>query len=127
MHPAPAAAPPLTIFTARRIHTMDPEQPQVQALLLDEQGRISDRGDLDALKSAHPQARVVDLGKRTVVPGLIDAHGQWTRCCSRRIALRQIMGKKRDPASAGRGTDGIERPWIHRQEAIDQDNRIPRP
>lgn len=72
---ASVTADAATLVHAQRIHTMDPEQPQVQALLLDEQGRISDRGDLDALKSAHPQARIFDLGKRTVVPGLIDAHG----------------------------------------------------
>jgi hypothetical protein len=64
-----------TLIHAARIHTMDPEQPQVQSLLLDETGRISARGDFDALRAAHPQARVVDLGERTVVPGLIDAHG----------------------------------------------------
>lgn len=68
-------APAATLLHAARIHTMDPEQPQVQALLIDEHGLIVARGELAELRLSHPRVPEVDLGRHTVVPGLIDAHG----------------------------------------------------
>lgn len=69
----PATADPILV-RAERIHTMDPAQPQVEALLL-EAGRITARGDFAELNESHPQARVEDYSGHTLIPGLIDAHG----------------------------------------------------
>lgn len=68
-----ATAEPLLV-SAARIHTMDPALPQATALLIEE-SRIVAVGAVDALAAQHPQARRIDLGDATVVPGLIDAHG----------------------------------------------------
>lgn len=70
-----AAAAEVTLVTAARIHTMDAARPVAQALAYDGDGRILRVGDADALRSEFPDARRLDLGEATVVPGLIDAHG----------------------------------------------------
>lgn len=69
------AATPPQLIVASRIHTLDPERPTVQALLVDHTGRVLDTGSVDALHAQAPDARRVDLGDAVLVPGLIDAHG----------------------------------------------------
>ena len=64
-----------TLLRAARIHTADAEVPLASAVVWDAEGRIVAVGDAAALARAHPQARVVDAGDATVIPGLIDAHG----------------------------------------------------
>lgn len=68
------AAADTLLVRAAQIHTLDPDHPQAQALLI-EDARIRAVGNFDELRKAHPQARTVDLGEATVLPGLIDAHG----------------------------------------------------
>ncbi|RZA22248.1 MAG: amidohydrolase [Lysobacteraceae bacterium] len=63
-----------TVLSAARIHTMDTAQPRAQAMAYDDRGRILALGDTAALLKRYPQARRLDLGQATVVPGLIDAH-----------------------------------------------------
>lgn len=72
---APLLAAEHTVLTASRIHTMDPRQPQVEALAFDDDGRIVAVGSRDALLKRYPKAARIDAGAATVVPGLIDAHG----------------------------------------------------
>lgn len=64
-----------TLVRAARVHTMDPAQPQVEAFVFDAAGAIVETGPHEALAARHPDARRVDFGSATVVPGLIDAHG----------------------------------------------------
>ena len=64
----------VTLLTAARIHTMDVARPAASAMAYDGDGRILAVGDIEALAKQFPQARRVDAGKATVVPGLIDAH-----------------------------------------------------
>ena len=71
----PAATAPVTVASAARIRTMDVARPEVDALAFDAQGKILALGDVDALLRQFPQAKRLDLGNATVVPGLIDAHG----------------------------------------------------
>jgi hypothetical protein len=64
-------APPASLLVTRgAIHTLWPERPSAEAMLL-ERGQVTWLG-----RSAQaPQAdQVLDLGGRTVLPGLIDAH-----------------------------------------------------
>lgn len=71
------AAPVLaqtTVLSAARIHTMDTARPLARAMAFDASGRILALGDADELQARYPQARRLDLGSATVVPGLIDAH-----------------------------------------------------
>ena len=53
--------------------TMDPVRPRVTAIAM-AAGRISGTGDGEELRARNPQARVVDLGGRVVIPGFVDAH-----------------------------------------------------
>jgi predicted amidohydrolase YtcJ len=70
----PAAAPADLIVTAGRIRTVDPARPLVQAMAV-RGGRIVFVGSAaEAAMLRGPATRMLDLGGRTVVPGLIDAH-----------------------------------------------------
>lgn len=63
------------LLTAARIHTSDPSRPVAEAMAWDGEGRIVAVGSAEDLRAAWPDAEALDLGDRTVVPGLIDAHG----------------------------------------------------
>jgi hypothetical protein len=58
-----------------RIHTMNPEQPHAAAMAWDAEGRITFIGDLHGFESRFPERAARDLQGRSVLPGLIDAHG----------------------------------------------------
>ena len=63
-----------SIFTGGRVITMADGQPVVSALAV-RNGRISALGDDDYVRStAWAHTRVIPLGGRTVIPGLIDTH-----------------------------------------------------
>ena len=64
-----------TLLQAAKIHTSDPERPLAEALVWDDDGRILAVGDAAELGARFPDARRLDVGDATVVPGLIDAHG----------------------------------------------------
>ena len=70
---APVAAQ-TTVLSAARIHTMDTARPVARAMAYDASGKILALGETDELLARYPQARRVDVGAATVVPGLIDAH-----------------------------------------------------
>jgi predicted amidohydrolase YtcJ len=74
---APATAADVIIQNAR-IYTVARSRPQATAVAI-RGGRfvaVGDAADVAPLKGPH--TTVVDLGGRTVVPGLIDAHGHFT-------------------------------------------------
>src|SRR3984957_21192608 len=43
--------------------------------LVFDQGKVVETGDADALHRAFPDAKVIDGGGKTLLPGLIEAHG----------------------------------------------------
>ncbi|ROU07302.1 amidohydrolase [Lysobacter enzymogenes] len=63
-----------TVVTAARVHTLDPAQPRAQALAFDDDGKILAIGGRDELLQRYADAKRLDLGAATIVPGLIDAH-----------------------------------------------------
>jgi predicted amidohydrolase YtcJ len=72
-----AAAQQVVIYTNANIHTMDPARPRAQAMAVGD-GRIIAVGSLDEVAQATGElqgAETLDLRGRTVLPGLIDAHG----------------------------------------------------
>jgi predicted amidohydrolase YtcJ len=70
-----APQPADLIVTNARIYTVDETRPLVEAFAV-RGGRIAFAGDLrGALTLKGPQTRVLDLGGRTVIPGMVDAHG----------------------------------------------------
>ena len=66
--------PPSILLRRGRIYTLDPERPVVEALAI-AGGRIVAVGTDEAISPlAGPATEIVDLGGRTVLPGLTDAH-----------------------------------------------------
>ena len=67
------------ILTNARIHTMDATQPTARAIALRDNVILA-LGTDDAMRSLLPDAEVIDLHDRCVIPGLIDAHlhAEWT-------------------------------------------------
>src|SRR5690606_11778398 len=69
----PGYEAPLALVNGR-VHTLDPERPEAQAVLL-QNGRVAAVGsDRDLLRDRPPGCRVIDLAGRAVTPGLTDAH-----------------------------------------------------
>jgi hypothetical protein len=73
--PGPAAYPGTLVLNVT-IHTLAPtDTGRVHgAMVFNEEGRIEAVGAAETLAEAYPGAAVVDLGGRTVLPGLIDSH-----------------------------------------------------
>ena len=70
-----AGAQDVQLLTASRIETSDPQQPVATAMAWGANGRLLAVGDAKALSAQYPEARRIDAGTATVIPGLIDAHG----------------------------------------------------
>jgi predicted amidohydrolase YtcJ len=72
--PAPPDAPPDSILFNGKIFTSDARQPYVEALAIlgDRIVAIGSTASVKAL--AGPQTKMIDLGGRTVIPGINDAH-----------------------------------------------------
>lgn len=67
-------SPAELVLRRARIHTVDPELPEAEALAVRD-GRIVWLGaDADADRWTGPDTRVIDAGGRLVLPGFIDAH-----------------------------------------------------
>ncbi len=89
-----AAAAVEAVFLNGNIHTLDPERPRASAIAVAD-GRIVAIGtDEEVLAFAGPDTERVDLGRRTVVPGLIDAHGHLGGLGSLRIGRIDLAATK---------------------------------
>ena len=66
-------ASPITVIENARVYTLDRELPQAEAIAVQD-GRIVAAGSRDEVRSLSGELRRVDVGGRTVIPGLIDAH-----------------------------------------------------
>ena len=71
---APRGRPADLVVTASRIYTVDPARPLIQAFAV-RGGRVVFTGSTaEAMTLRGPATRVMDLGNRTVIPGMVDAH-----------------------------------------------------
>ncbi|MGH8082291.1 MAG: amidohydrolase family protein, partial [Lysobacter sp.] len=70
----PALAASVTVLSAARIHTLDPAQPRAEAMAFDDDGAILALGSRDDLLTRYRDAKRIDAGSATVIPGLIDSH-----------------------------------------------------
>ena len=77
-----------------RIYTMDQGFSTADAMLFDSSGRIHNVGGEQGMVDAFPNARHIDLGGKTVIPGLIDAHAHLYG-----LALSLSQAQLRDTAS----------------------------
>ena len=69
-----AADAPELVVTNAHIHTQDAAHRVVEALAVRGATILATGSDADMRSLAGPQTRIVDLGGRVVLPGLIDAH-----------------------------------------------------
>lgn len=58
-----------------RVHTLAPSRASADAVAWDDSGRVVAVGEDTLLRQQFPQARRIDAGGATVLPGLVDAHG----------------------------------------------------
>lgn len=70
-----AWATQVQVLTAARVHTSDPQRPIADAIAWDQEGRLLAVGDSKELLARYPDARHIQAPGKTVIPGLIDAHG----------------------------------------------------
>ncbi|MGD9347347.1 MAG: amidohydrolase [Candidatus Aminicenantes bacterium] len=63
-----------TIYINGHVLTMDDENPEVGAFAIS-QGKILSIGTSEEIAGAYPEADVVDLERKTVMPGIIESHG----------------------------------------------------
>ncbi len=77
-----------------RIYTMDRGYSTADAMLFDSSGRLHNVGGEEDMLKAFPNARHIDLGGKTVIPGLIDAHAHLFG-----LAISLSQAQLRDTAS----------------------------
>src|SRR5215472_13300995 len=101
------------LLTNARIHTMDPRGSVVDSLVIRE-GRVAFAG---ARGDVNPAAgeRVLDLGGRAVLPGLVDGHGHLMLLARSRLELDlSSAGSEEETAAKVREASTRRRPgeWI---------------
>ena len=69
-----AADPPSCILFNAEILTMDDSNQAVQALAITGDRILAVGSDAEIKKLATPQTEMIDVGGRTIIPGLIDTH-----------------------------------------------------
>lgn len=88
------ASPPDTILRNATFHTLDEKTPIARAVAITD-GRIEALGtETEILGLAGPGTTVVDLGGRTVLPGLIDAHGHLAGLGELSLGVIDLAGTK---------------------------------
>lgn len=75
MASATSAQPADAIYHSGNIYTMHPTHPRAEALAVRGDRLVAVGSDAEVLRHAGPNTQRVDLRGRTVLPGLIDAHG----------------------------------------------------
>jgi len=68
------AAPDGALFTAKTVALGAQQTPRHDAAIFVRDGKIVATGALADLRAAHPNARLIDYGDATILPGLTDAH-----------------------------------------------------
>jgi len=83
-----------TLIHNAKIYTMDKGFSTADAIMFDSSGRIHNVGNEQAMLDAFPDAVQIDLGGRTIIPGLIDSHAHLYG-----LALSLSQAQLRDTAS----------------------------
>lgn len=106
-------SPAVILVHNAQIYTLDTGFSTASAMLFDTKGRIHKLGDEQVLLDTFPGARRIDLGGRTVIPGLIDSHAHLYG-----LALGLSQAQLRDTASK---EEVIQRLREHEQKLADGD------
>lgn len=89
-----SASPPDTILRNATFHTLDAKTPLARAIAITD-GRVEALGtETDILPLAGPETRIIDLGAKTVLPGLIDAHGHLAGLGELSLGVIDLAGTK---------------------------------
>lgn len=89
-----SASPPDTILRNATFHTLDEKVPIARAVAISD-GKIAALGtETEILPLAGPGTEVIDLGARTVLPGLIDAHGHLAGLGQLSLGVMDLSGTK---------------------------------
>ncbi|MBX3360673.1 MAG: amidohydrolase [Phycisphaeraceae bacterium] len=89
-----SATPPDTILRNATFHTLDAKTPIARAVAITD-GKIAALGtETDILPLAGPETQLIDLGARTVIPGLIDAHGHLAGLGQLSLGVIDLAGTK---------------------------------
>src|SRR5262250_3859832 len=101
------------LLTNVRIHTMDPRGSIVDSLMIRE-GRVAFAGTRGEINPAAGE-RTLDLGGRTVLPGLVDGHGHLMLLARARLELDLAAARSEGEIAAmvGQAARGLrEGEWI---------------
>ena len=114
--PAQETAPALVLINAK-IFTADPERPYAEAVAI-EDGRFTAVGTTAEIRRlVKPGTRVIDVGQRLVIPGLIEAHAHVDLPLPGRSMLPSDLpypGADAEQTLAGVEADANAGPgWIH--------------
>ncbi len=102
-----AAQSSTTVLLNGKILTVDPKFSIAEALAVRD-GRIAAAGtSADLRKMAGRQARIIDLGGRTVIPGLIDSHMHAIRAALSFSTEVNWIGARSLSRSAGSNSPGL--------------------
>jgi hypothetical protein len=74
------------VLVGGRIHTLDPGTPEATALLVRDERIVAVGTEAEVRQKAGADARVLDLGGRAVIPGLIDTHTHLFDAMQSRVA-----------------------------------------
>lgn len=89
---AHASAAPDTIYHNATIYTNNDESPTARAIAIEGDTIAAVGSDREVLALADTATRTVDLGGKTVLPGLIDAHGHLSGLGALRVGILDLAG-----------------------------------
>jgi hypothetical protein len=89
---AAAAATADLILVGGHVHTMDAARPEATAIAVVGERIVATGSDIEIRQRAGPTTRVLDLGGRTVIPGLIDTHTHAFEAMRNRVAGSVDLG-----------------------------------
>ena len=98
------------------IHTVDPQKPRAEAVAIDRGILVAVGLNGEILPLANKDTEIVNLGGRSVTPGLVDAHVHFERLAATLIrtdlsgvpSLREAL-RRVSQAAAGKGAEE----WVH--------------
>ena len=94
---------PVTVYTGGPIFTMNPANDIVEALVVRDGKILAVGSRVDMLAAAGKNARVVDLGGKVLLPGLIDGHSHFPNGAYRELHMVNLnvppLGKVTDIAT----------------------------
>lgn len=80
------------VLLGGRVHTLDPAHPEATALAIDGERLVAVGSDAEIRKRIGPGTRVLELGGRAVLPGLIDTHTHAFDAMRSRVAGNLDLG-----------------------------------